>query len=88
MSLLKYYKVDLMGKNAVVIGRSQIVGKPMSLLLSLAGATVTLCHSGTVGLKDFTNRADIVVSAVGKENLLTHYFLPSSSVTEGRLNLI
>ncbi len=71
MSLLKHYQIDVKGKNAVVIGRSQIVGKPMSLLLNLAGATVTMCHSGTVDLAEHTQRADIVISAVGKINLLT-----------------
>ncbi|MBY0517721.1 MAG: bifunctional 5,10-methylenetetrahydrofolate dehydrogenase/5,10-methenyltetrahydrofolate cyclohydrolase [Bacteriovoracaceae bacterium] len=70
MSLLKYYKVELKGKNAVVIGRSQIVGKPISLMLNLAGVTVTMCHSETKDLKEHTQRADIVVSAVGKVNLL------------------
>ncbi len=71
MSLLKHYKIDVKGKTAVVIGRSQIVGKPMALLLNLAGATVTMCHSGTSDLAEHTRRADIVVSAVGKINLLT-----------------
>jgi methylenetetrahydrofolate dehydrogenase (NADP+)/methenyltetrahydrofolate cyclohydrolase len=54
----------------VVIGRSQIVGKPLSLLLNLAGATVTMCHSQTRNLAEHTRRADLVITAVGKENLL------------------
>jgi methylenetetrahydrofolate dehydrogenase (NADP+)/methenyltetrahydrofolate cyclohydrolase len=70
MSLLHHYEIPVKGKHAVVIGRSQIVGKPMSMLLNLAGATVTNCHSQTPDLKEFTRRADIVVSAVGKVDLL------------------
>jgi methylenetetrahydrofolate dehydrogenase (NADP+)/methenyltetrahydrofolate cyclohydrolase len=70
MSLLKFYHIDPRGKNVVVIGRSQIVGKPLSLLMIQAGATVTVCHSQTKDLASFTRRADIVVVAVGKLNLL------------------
>lgn len=70
MSLLEHYGIDVKGKNAVVLGRSQIVGKPLSLLLNLAGATVTMCHSQTADLAQHTRRADIVVTAVGKSNLL------------------
>lgn len=75
MSLLHHYEIPVKGKHAVVIGRSQIVGKPMSMLLNLSGATVTNCHSATSDLKAFTRQADIVVSAVGKVNLLdaTHF---------------
>lgn len=71
MSLLKHNQIEVKGKDVVVIGRSQIVGKPLSLLLNLAGATVTMCHSGTVDLAHHTRQADIVISAVGKINLLT-----------------
>ena len=71
MSLLQHYGVALKGLNAVVIGRSQIVGKPMALLLNLAGATVTMCHSGTRDLAEHTRRADLIVVAAGKLNLLT-----------------
>jgi methylenetetrahydrofolate dehydrogenase (NADP+)/methenyltetrahydrofolate cyclohydrolase len=70
MSLLHFYGIPLTGKHAVVIGRSQIVGKPLSLLLNLAGATVTMCHSQTRNLAEHTRRADLVITAVGKENLL------------------
>jgi len=62
---------DLRGKHAVVIGRSNIVGKPMALMLLAAGATVTICHSGTADLAALTRQADIVVAAVGKRNVLT-----------------
>ena len=62
---------DLRGKHAVVIGRSNIVGKPMALMLLQANATVTITHSGTADLAAMTRQADIVVAAVGKRNVLT-----------------
>ncbi|MEG1454724.1 MAG: bifunctional methylenetetrahydrofolate dehydrogenase/methenyltetrahydrofolate cyclohydrolase FolD [Comamonas sp.] len=62
---------DLRGKHAVVIGRSNIVGKPMAMMLLQANATVTVCHSGTADLGAMTRQADIVVAAVGKRNVLT-----------------
>lgn len=75
MELLKRYNLDISGKHAVVIGRSHIVGRPMSILLSEKGnpgnATVTLTHSRTQNLADITREADIVVSALGVPNFLT-----------------
>ncbi|MDI4633890.1 bifunctional methylenetetrahydrofolate dehydrogenase/methenyltetrahydrofolate cyclohydrolase FolD [Pelomonas sp. V22] len=62
---------DLKGKHAVVIGRSNIVGKPMAMMLLQANATVTVCHSGTADLGAITRQADVVVAAVGKRNVLT-----------------
>jgi methylenetetrahydrofolate dehydrogenase (NADP+)/methenyltetrahydrofolate cyclohydrolase len=62
---------DLRGKHAVVIGRSNIVGKPMAMMLLAANATVTVCHSGTADLALHTRQADIVVAAVGKRKVLT-----------------
>ena len=62
---------DLKGKHAVVIGRSNIVGKPMVLMLLQRNATVTVCHSGTQDLAHFTRQADVIVAAVGKRNVLT-----------------
>jgi 5,10-methylene-tetrahydrofolate dehydrogenase/methenyl tetrahydrofolate cyclohydrolase len=62
---------DLRGKHAVVIGRSNIVGKPMAMMLLQANATVTITHSGTADLGAMTRQADIVVAAVGKRNVLT-----------------
>ncbi len=62
---------DLRGKHAVVIGRSNIVGKPMAMMLLAANATVTVTHSGTADLAHHTRQADIVVAAVGKRNVLT-----------------
>ena len=64
-------RLDLRGKHAVVIGRSNIVGKPMAMMLLQRNATVTICHSGTANLADITRQADIVVAAVGKRNVLT-----------------
>lgn len=65
VSLLKYYGYSLEGKHIVIIGRSYIVGKPLSLLLDIHNATVTLCHSKTQDLKKYTLSADIVITAVG-----------------------
>ena len=62
---------NLRGKHAVVIGRSNIVGKPMAMMLLQADATVTICHSGTADLGAITRQADVVVAAVGKRNVLT-----------------
>jgi methylenetetrahydrofolate dehydrogenase (NADP+) / methenyltetrahydrofolate cyclohydrolase len=66
MEILRRYKVPIEGANAVVLGRSDIVGKPMALLLMHANATVTICHSKTQDLPGFVKRADIVVAAMGK----------------------
>ena len=65
MELLREHGVPLEGRDAVVVGRSQIVGKPMSLLLLAANATVTICHSRTADLAAHTRRADVLVAAVG-----------------------
>lgn len=62
---------DLRGKNAVVIGRSNIVGKPMALMLLAANATVSVCHSGTASLAAFTRQADVIVAAAGQRKVLT-----------------
>ncbi|MDN3922824.1 bifunctional methylenetetrahydrofolate dehydrogenase/methenyltetrahydrofolate cyclohydrolase FolD [Roseateles violae] len=62
---------DLRGKHAVVIGRSNIVGKPMAMMLLQANATVTICHSGTADLGAMTRQADVIVAAVGKQKVLT-----------------
>ncbi|AOS79627.1 MULTISPECIES: bifunctional methylenetetrahydrofolate dehydrogenase/methenyltetrahydrofolate cyclohydrolase FolD [Hydrogenophaga] len=71
MKMLEHIGYDLRGKHAVVIGRSNIVGKPMALMLLQANATVTVCHSGTRDLGAITRQADVVVAAVGKRNVLT-----------------
>ena len=71
MKLLEKVEVNPAGKRAVVIGRSETVGKPMAMLLLNANATVTVCHSKTMNLKDVCKEADILVSAVGKANFIT-----------------
>ena len=71
MKMLESIDYDLRGKNAVVIGRSNIVGKPMALMLLQKNATVTICHSATRDLKAHTLQADVVVAAVGRRNVLT-----------------
>jgi methylenetetrahydrofolate dehydrogenase (NADP+) / methenyltetrahydrofolate cyclohydrolase len=71
MKMLEEIGYDLRGKHAVVIGRSNIVGKPMALMLLQKNATVTVCHSATTNLKAMTLQADVIVAAVGKRNVLT-----------------
>ncbi len=71
MEMLKYEGIDPAGKHAVVIGRSNIVGKPMAMLLLHSNATVTVCHSKTQNLKEICREADILVAAVGRANFVT-----------------
>ena len=71
IKLLDYYDIPLRGKHAVVVGRSNIVGKPMSLMLLRRDCTVTVCHSKTENLAKYTKDADILVCAVGKKHIIT-----------------
>jgi methylenetetrahydrofolate dehydrogenase (NADP+)/methenyltetrahydrofolate cyclohydrolase len=71
MKMLEHIGYNLRGKHAVVIGRSNIVGKPMAMMLLAQNATVTVCHSATTDLKHHTLQADVIVAAVGKRNILT-----------------
>ncbi|RCW75597.1 bifunctional methylenetetrahydrofolate dehydrogenase/methenyltetrahydrofolate cyclohydrolase [Pseudorhodoferax soli] len=71
LRMLESIGYSLRGKHAVVIGRSNIVGKPMAMMLLAQSATVTICHSATPDLGAFTRQADVIVAAVGKQNLLT-----------------
>ena len=71
MEILRHYNIDVAGKECVVIGRSNIVGKPMAMLLLHQNGTVTICHSKTKNLKDVTSRADILVAAVGISHFVT-----------------
>ncbi len=71
MELLKYYNIDVSGKTCTVIGRSNIVGKPMSMLMLHANATVTVCHSRTPDLISACKNADILIAAVGRPNFVT-----------------
>jgi methylenetetrahydrofolate dehydrogenase (NADP+)/methenyltetrahydrofolate cyclohydrolase len=80
MRLIESTGIELRGKNAVVIGRSNTVGKPMALLLLQAHATVTICHSATADLGHHTRQADVVVAAVGRRNTLTADMVKSGAV--------
>lgn len=71
MEMLRYEQIDCKGKNCVVIGRSNIVGKPAALLMLAADATVTVCHSRTANLKEVVSNADIIIAAVGRPNFVT-----------------
>jgi methylenetetrahydrofolate dehydrogenase (NADP+) / methenyltetrahydrofolate cyclohydrolase len=80
IQLLDYYKVNIEGKNAVVLGRSNIVGKPVSLLLLERNATVTICHSRTQNLSSITQSADILIAAIGKPNFVTEDMVKNDSI--------
>lgn len=71
IKMLDYYNIDIEGKQAVIVGRSNIVGKPVSMLLLHRHATVTICHSRTKPLSEVTKRADILVAAIGRANFIT-----------------
>ena len=80
IEILKYYNISLEGKNVVVIGRSNLVGKPLISLLLKENATVTVCHSKTDNLENYTKSADILISAVGKKGLITSDMIKHEAV--------
>jgi len=80
MALLAEYEIELKGMEAVVIGRSEIVGKPVAMMLLAEHATVTICHSRTVDLEQHTRRADILVAAVGRPGLVTRDMVKPGAV--------
>ena len=80
IKLLEEYNIQIEGKNAVVIGRSNIVGKPLSQYLLNKDATVTVCHSKTENLKEITSKADILISAVGKPKVITRDMVKENAV--------
>lgn len=87
MRLLREYGVDPAGKQAVVLGRSTIVGKPMALMLMEAHATVTICHSKTPNAPETSQRADIVISAIGRPNLVqADWMAPGAVVIDVGMN--
>lgn len=87
MRLLREYGIDPAGKQAVVLGRSTIVGKPMALMLMEANATVTICHSRTPNKAETSHRADIVVSAIGRPNLVkANWMSPGAVVIDVGMN--
>ena len=87
MKLLEYYGIAIEGRHAVVVGRSNIVGKPMALMLLEKGATVSICNSKTPDLASFTRQADIVVVAVGKSKVLSGDMIkPGAAVIDVGIN--
>jgi methylenetetrahydrofolate dehydrogenase (NADP+) / methenyltetrahydrofolate cyclohydrolase len=80
IELLKRYNIQIEGKNVVILGRSNIVGMPLSFLFLHNNATVTICHSKTKNLKEVTQRADILVAACGRPNLITKDYIKNECV--------
>jgi methylenetetrahydrofolate dehydrogenase (NADP+)/methenyltetrahydrofolate cyclohydrolase len=80
MRLLRHYDIPLEGKNAVVVGRSPILGKPIAMMLLNANATVTICHSRTQGLAEIVSRGDIVVGAVGRPEFIRGAWIKEGAV--------
>ena len=87
MKILDYYNIDLVGKNVVVIGRSLVVGKPLSMLLLNKNATVTICHSKSKDIASISKKADIVIAAIGKTEMLNRdYFSNKQTVIDVGIN--
>ncbi len=80
VEILKHYDIDLSGANIAVLGRSMVVGKPVSMLLLNENATVTICHSRTKNLPEISSKADIVVAAVGKAKMVTADYVKDGAV--------
>lgn len=80
IKMFEEYQIDLTGKNVVIIGRSNIVGKPLSQCCLAKNATVTICHSRTKDLKEHTKRADILIAAIGKANFVTKDMVKEGAV--------
>ncbi len=89
MEILRFYDIPMKGKEAVVIGRSMVVGKPMSMLLLGENATVTVCHSRTQDLPGVCRRADILVAAIGKAKMITKdYIKQGATVMDVGINVV
>lgn len=80
IEMLKRYDIPIEGKECVIVGRSNIVGKPMSMLMLRENATVTVCHSRTKNLKEVTKRADILIAAIGKLRFITKEYVKEGAV--------
>ena len=80
MRILEHYKIEISGKNAVVVGRSPILGKPMAMMLLNKNATVTICHSRTTNLQEHIKNADILVGAVGVPRLIQKHWIKNGAV--------
>ena len=89
LEILKYYDIPLEGRQAVVIGRSMVVGKPLSMLLLKENATVTICHSRTRDLAALCRQADLVVAAAGRPGLVTGEMVkPGAVVVDVGINFV
>ena len=83
MEILDYYDIDISGKNVVVIGRSLVIGKPISMLMLNKDATVTICHSKTKNIEQIASKADILISAIGKAELIDKsYTNPNQTIVD------
>ena len=80
MRLLEHYEIEIQGKNAVVVGRSPILGKPMAMMLLNKNATVTICHSRTQKIEEIIKQADILVGAVGIPEFIKHEWIKDNAV--------
>lgn len=80
IEIIKYYNINIKGKTAVVIGRSLVVGKPLSMMLLKEDATVTICHSKTEELEKISREADILIAAIGKANMINSNYIKSGAV--------
>lgn len=80
VKLIKFYDIDLKGKNVVVVGRSLVVGKPLSMLLIKENATVTVCHTKTKDMQDITRKADVLVAAAGRLGLIDNTYVTKDSI--------
>lgn len=80
MEILNFYKIDLEGKNVVIVNRSEVVGKPLSMMFLKEDATVTICHSRTRNLRKITRSADIVVTALGKSRFFDESYFNSDAI--------
>lgn len=80
MKIIEYYDIDLEGKNVVIVGRSLVVGKPLSMMLMDKNATVTICHSRTKDLPSVCKKADIVIAAIGRGKMIDSSYIKKGSV--------
>ena len=80
MRLLEHYEIELLGKHAVVVGRSPILGKPMAMMMLQANATVTICHSKTQNLEAHIRQADVIVGAVGRPEFIRADWIKDDAV--------
>src|SRR5205823_14142455 len=89
MEILERIQAPLKGKRAVIVGRSNVVGKPLAMMLLQKNATVTVCHSRTANLPDFTRQADVLVVSVGRTNMITADLVhPGATVIDVVINAI